>query len=102
MAELWQFTPARLCDSIENHMGQKGDPWVFILPKRSKIGQKMAELWQFYPARLHDSIEDHMGHMSPIYRKSTLARLPSEKSAVVCLGFAQTEVVGLSPLLHLN
>ena len=28
--------------------------------------------------------------MSPIYRKSTLARLTSEKSAVVCLGFAQT------------
>ena len=41
-------------------------------------------------------------HMSPIYCKSTLAWLPSEESAVVCLGFAQTEGVGLSPLLHLN
>ena len=43
-------------------------------------------------------------HMSPIYRKSTLARLPSEKSAVVCLGFAQTAVKGvsLSPSLKKN
>ena len=41
-------------------------------------------------------------HMSPIYRKSTLARLTSETSAVVCLGFAQTECKGLSPYLHLN
>ena len=44
----------------------------------------------------------HATHMSLIYRKSALARLPSEESAVVCLGFAQTEGVGLSPLLHLN
>ena len=36
-------------------------------------------------------------HMSPIYRKSTLARLTSETSAVVWLGFAQTGRWGQSP-----
>ena len=41
-------------------------------------------------------------HMSPIDHKSTLAWLTSETSAVVCLGFAQTEGLGLSPYLHLN
>ena len=44
--------------------------------------------WSTFP----DTYQTDKSHMSPIYRKSTLARLPSEESAVVCLGFAQTEV----------
>ena len=45
IAELGLFSPERLRDSIEKHMGQKGFLWCPYVPKRSKIGQDMAELW---------------------------------------------------------
>ena len=38
------FPPAKLRDSIENHMGQKGNLWCSFVPKRFKIGQEIAEL----------------------------------------------------------
>ena len=44
MAELRLFPPERLCDSIENQMGQKGILRCSFVPKRSKISQEMAEL----------------------------------------------------------
>ena len=56
------FPPERLCDSIENHMGQKGFLWCSVVPKGSKIFQE----WQFTPARLHDSIENHKGQRRPL------------------------------------
>ena len=42
------FPPERLCDSIENQMGQKGILRCSFVPKRSKIGQEMAELLLFF------------------------------------------------------
>ena len=54
------FPPERLCDSIQNHMRQKGMLGCLFVPKISKIGQDLAELWPFYPERLRDSIENHM------------------------------------------
>ena len=41
------FPPGRLCDSIENHMGQKAILGCSFVPKIYKIGQEMAELWLF-------------------------------------------------------
>ena len=61
MAELWLFPTERLCDSIENHLGQKGMLGHSFVPKISKIGQDLTELLSFFPERLRDSIENHMG-----------------------------------------
>ena len=55
------FPTERLCDSIENHLGQKGMLGHSFVPKISKIGQDLTELLSFFPERLRDSIENHMG-----------------------------------------
>ena len=43
------FSPERLRESIENHMGKKAIPGRWFVLKRLKIGQEMAELRLFSP-----------------------------------------------------
>ena len=51
----------RLRDSIENCMGQTGDPWVFICTKKIKNPSRNGKAMAISPERLRDSIEKHMG-----------------------------------------
>ena len=61
LVKKWLFSPERLRDSIGNHMGQKGDPWLFLLYQKDP---KSVKKWLIYDncpiKRLCDSIENNM------------------------------------------
>ena len=61
MAWLWQFPPERLCDSIENHMWQKGSLGVHLYQKYPKSVKKWLSYGYIPTERLSDSIENPMG-----------------------------------------
>ena len=46
------FPTETLCDSIENHRGQKGILWCSFVPKRSIIRQEKAELWLLHSVNI--------------------------------------------------
>ena len=46
------FPTETLCDSIENHRGQKGILWCSFVPKRSIIREEKAELWLLHSANI--------------------------------------------------
>ena len=53
------FLPKRLGDSIENHMGQKGNPLVFICTKKDpKLARKQLSYGSFLPERLRDPLRN--------------------------------------------